>query len=409
MGAARGRAGRGPGTAVSLRQDSVVSLMLDKQHLGGGGSGGDVLHVLDDLLGCHATVALSPYLQLRARIPAFTSQQLDRLLDCGRAVKVACMRRTLFIESADLVPIVLAATRELAERGRERFLAANGLTPARYEQIAARVSEQLSGRALSASQLRDALGLAERISPVIIVMCDQARVVRWKGSRGWRTAQPSYRRFDEALPGTRLDTWGTGAAVRELVDRYVRRYGPVTENDITWWAGLPKATVRDALASLPTLVHATVEGSSKAFLVHECDVDSAHRRVDPRPRGISLLPVLDPYLQSYRHRERCVEPRHLPFVVDRGGNATSVILIGGRVAGVWDSVATPSRELRVFFFRPLDAATRARVRAAASEVAEFLIGESAPVREVDVMTPLTQGTAGAFLSPLKDATYEPAG
>ena len=41
------------------------------------------------------------------------------------------MRRTLFIESAELVPIVLAATRELAARGQDGFLAFNGLTPAR--------------------------------------------------------------------------------------------------------------------------------------------------------------------------------------------------------------------------------------------------------------------------------------
>ncbi len=125
--------------------------------------------------------------------------------------------------------------------------------------------------------------------------------------------------------------------------------------------------------------------------------------MDSRAEEISLLPVLDPYLQGYRDRQRCVDPPHLPFVVDRGGNSTSVILIGGRVAGVWDSVATPSPELRLFFFGSPHVATRARVLAAASETAEFLTGEPAPVMEVDVMTPLTQRTAGSFLSPLKDA------
>ncbi len=117
----RGGTGRSPGIAVSLRRGSVVSLMLDKQHLGASSAGENVLQVLDDLLGCHATVALSPYLQLRARIRAFTPEQLDRLLDDGRAAKVACMRRTLFIESAELVPIVLVGHAG-ARRARTRAL-----------------------------------------------------------------------------------------------------------------------------------------------------------------------------------------------------------------------------------------------------------------------------------------------
>ncbi len=120
---------------------------------------------------------------------------------------------------------------------------------------------------------------------------------------------------------------------------------------------------------------------------------------------MSLLPVLDPYLQGYRDRQRCVDPRHLRFVVDRGGNTTSVILIAGRAAGVWDFVAGPAPELAMFFFDSPDAVSRARVQAIAIELAAFLAGVSARVVEVDHMRPLTEGSAGAFLSPLKDRQF----
>jgi hypothetical protein len=177
----------------------------------------------------------------------------------------------------------------------------------------------------------------------------------------------------------------------------------VTESDIAWWTGLPKAAVRGALGSLPSVVHASIEGSADVFLAHQRDIADAQRRYDSTAEQIALLPVLDPYLQGYRHREHCVDAADLPFVVDRSGDSTSVILIGGRVAGVWDMVAKPSPGLRVCFFGSLDAATRARVLAAANDTAEFLTGASAPVIEVDHMTPLRQGTAGSFLSPLKNA------
>ena len=392
----------GSNVTIALRGESVIALVLAKQHLTAESAGADVLAVADDLLGLHATGTISPYLQLRARKRAFTPEELDQVLDAGEAARVGCMRRTLFVESAGLVPIVFAATRELTVRGRERDLAANGLSESRYQELAARVAEALVGRALDARELRDAIGAAERLSAVILVMCDEGRIVRWKGVRGWRSARPTYRRFDEAIPAVRLDSWDRQAAVRELVGRYVRRYGPVSESDITWWIGLSKTTIREALSSLPNLASVSIEGSPGAYLVDEDDIAEAQRLAAPPAESVSLLPVLDPYLQGYRSRQRCVEEQHHQFVFDGKGNTTSVILIAGRAAGVWDFIAEPSPELRLLFFDPLDADTRRHVRSVAADVAEFLADHSARVVEREHMRPLTQRPAGAVLSPLKD-------
>jgi hypothetical protein len=360
--------------------------------------------VLDDLLGLHATVALSPYLQLRARMAAFHPDRLDALLEAGRAAKVACMRRTLFIESAELVPLAFAATRRLTVRGQRRFLAAHGLTLRRYETAATSITEVLAGRTLDASELRHAVGSLEPLSPVITVMCDQGRLIRWRGSIGWQGRRPRYRLFHEALPNVRLDAWEERTAVRELVRRYVRQYGPVSENDIAWWTGLGKTVVREALGSLTDLRPATIEGLDGEFLIDEADIGFAQRGATVSTGLISLLPVLDPYLQGYRNRERVIDPKRRHFVVDPGGNSTSVILVGGRAAGVWGFVAQPSPELRVYFFDPADARTRRTVRTLASELAGFFSHESVPVVERDHMTPLTQRTAGGFLSPLTNPT-----
>ncbi len=396
------RPGDPPGSMAVLPQDGIIALMLDRQHLGAKSAATDVLAVADDLLGLHATVAASPYLQLHARMRAFLPSHLDMLLDQGGAAKLACMRRTLFIESADLVPLVFAATRELTARGRDRFLAANGLTPRRYEHLAEQVEGALAGRALDSRELQDAVGTAERLSPVIIVMCDQGRLVRWRGSGGWRNARPRYRRFAEALPDVQLDSWEAAAAVRSLAERYVRQYGPVSESDIAWWTGLPKATIRDALASVPGLARVTVDGLEGTFLIHEADIAAAQHPAVPPAGQVGLLPVLDPYLQGYRNRERCIDPQYQPFAVDRGGNVTSVIVTGGRAAGIWDFVPKPSPELRLFYFAPPDAQTRRTVRALAAELAGNLTCGMGRVVECERMTPLQQGTMGSFLSPLKD-------
>ncbi len=86
---------------------------------------------------------------------------------------------------------------------------------------------------------------------------------------------------------------------------------------MAWWTGLPRAAVRDALASVPDLVSVTVGGLPGIFFIHEADIARAQHRTRASARHVCLLPVLDPYLQGYRHRERCLDPRYQPFVVDR--------------------------------------------------------------------------------------------
>lgn len=383
-----------------LTRSSVLGWTLQRQHLSPGAAA-DVGTVMDDLLGLHATVPLSPYLQLRARLPGFAAAQLDSMLDEGRAARVGCMRSTLFIESARLVPLVLAATRALSLRA-DRYLEANGVTPEEYESLAQRIEAALGGRAMTVRELTAALGVTRRLSPVVTVMCDESRLLRWKGRQGWRSGQPAYRRFDEVLPdaGRRA---GPAAgeepgAVRDLVERYVARYGPVGEADIAWWTGLRRSTIHAAVQSLD-LSTVSVEGLTGALLVGAADIDAA-RAAAPPDDEVSLLPVLDPYLQSHADRSRFVDPAHLPYVVDRGGNATSVVLARGRVVGIWDLVTEPTPEVRLLFLDAPTAGRRRRVRQAASDVGSFLTGHEPVVRECSHLAPLATST-GAFLSPLR--------
>lgn len=386
-----------------LTRLAVLGWTLRRQHLAEGTSGDDVLSVIEDLLGLHATMTLSSYLQLHARTTGFVAAQLDSLLDEGRAARVGCMRRTLFIETAELVPLVLAATRSLSLRA-VRYLEANGLTTEQYSSLAERIVSALTGRAMTVRQLTAAIGADQRLSPVVTVLCDESRLLRWRGRQGWRSGQPAYRRFDEVLPGAVPSARETPAAVQELVARYVARYGPVTESDITWWSGLRRVTVREAVdvsTSAGTLVPVTVQDLDGAFLVMATDLETAVAAPPPADE-VSLLPVLDPYLQSHADRTRFVGPAHLPYVVDRGGNATSVVLAGGRVVGVWDHVQAPTPEARLLFFEPPAGGLRRRVVRAAGELAAFLTGTELPVVECTHMEPLARST-GAFLSPLRHA------
>ncbi len=379
-------------------------LVLGKHHLAVGSRADDAITVIRDLIGLHATDPVSPYLQLRARMTAFEPRQMEMLLDEGRAAKVGCMRGTLFIQAAELIPPVVAATRGMVSRGRAHYLAANDLTSGRYAELADGVEKVAAGQALDARQIRAALGTREALPAVLHVMCDEGRLVRWRPPGGWRAPGSTYRLFAEALPGVGLSTWGEPEAVRELVRRYVCSYGPVSRQDVRWWTGLDAAGVDAALVSLGAeIVTVRVEGLVGDHLLHRDDeiVESRALLARSAPE-VSMLPSLDPYLQGYRNRERIIDARYQEYVCDRKGNTTSVVLADGRVAGVWDLVGGTEPEVRVLFFSSPPRVVRDQALEIAAEIGASLHGGSLPVVEVGAMTPLTART-GWVRSPLGEA------
>jgi hypothetical protein len=109
--------------------------------------------------------------------------------------------------------------------------------------------------------------------------------------------------------------------------------------------------------------------------------------IDPEPAIVNLVPMLDPYTMGYKDRRRLLDPVLNETVIDRGGNMTSVILVDGRVVGVWDLVEAPTATARVLLFEP-DHPCREAVLQQAAAVAAFWFGAAADVEEYASMVPL---------------------
>ena len=125
-----------------------------------------------------------------------------------------------------------------------------------------------------------------------------------------------------------------------------------------------------------------------------------HASRPPRPQ-LSLLADLDPYTMGFRGRARLLDNALHNFVYDRSGNATSVVLVGGRIAGVWDVIAE-RREARFHSFGAIATAVEERIRAELAAMGAFIIGSAVTVQRVDRMTPLTERRAGWVRKPLHD-------
>lgn len=297
------------------------------------------------------------------------------------------MRGTVFVVPRDLAPVLFAATRAATLSGDRRWLR---VERDHYERWAPRVLDALAGTALGAAELRRLLGADDRLPAVVSMLCDEALILRDRPTGTRRSSAFRYRRWDDVYPDLDPAAVPEATAIELLAHRYVAAYGPVSLRDVAWWSGLPLGRVRPAVEGLvEAQVVVRLPGATDDLLMSADDLS----RADAAPAGagsVVLLPVLDPYLMGYRDRDRFLDPSIRALVYDPGGNATSTVLVDGRVADVWDLTETPRPAVRVLLFDPAQPHRSAALDRCAA-VGEFWFGGPVPVLEHTSMTPLAEG------------------
>lgn len=388
-----------PGSTPTVALEAALGRVLTRHHLLSGTVADSVEEVADDLVGLHATSPTTPYLSLQARMRGFRPLDLDdALYERGAVVRLKAMRGTVFVVSRRLAPLVFAATREATIASDLRWLGAHAQA---YAVMAPRVLDTLVGRSLTVAELRKTLGSEPDLPAVVALLCDHGQIVRDRPAGTLRSSTFRYRRWADAFPGVRLDGWEAGAATRELVRGYLDSYGPASRSDLIWWTGLPARRIDQAIHALGAyLVTVSVAGLGDRLLLPQAALDTGER-IDSAAAAVNLLPMLDPYTMGYKDRARLLDPRVNEMVIDRGGNVTSVVLVGGRIAGVWDFVEDPTTAIRVLLFDP-DHVDRRYILERAAEAAASWFGHPAAVEEYTSMVPFTQ-RSGVMRRPLDDA------
>ncbi len=339
-----------------------------------------LLAAVEAAVGIYATQPTAA-LSALARVEGFALADLHRAVAEDRSlVRVRAMRYSAHLLPRDLLVEACAATRrQVLKLNADRRRVADELPDLRL-----RVDAALAGGPLPAADLRARVDpdrrLGELFSGVLGTLAAEGAIVRAATTGGWRSDRLTYARWEDWLPG--VDPWSMeeAEARRRLAARYVSAYGPVTQEDLRWWAGW---TVGEARAAADGL-----------------DLDregTALRALD----GVRLLPVWDVLMVAYRHRDRLLDPAHAPFVYDRSGNATSVVLDGGRVVGVWD-LGRGDDPLRVRA-APLGTWPSRRwddVEAQTRRVGALIGAAQVEVARVQAPVDLTTASRNRFLAPL---------
>ena len=119
-------------------------------------------------------------------------------------------------------------------------------------------------------------------------------------------------------------------------------------------------------------------------------------------RVVNLLPVLDSCIMGYKKRERYLSYLRYDKVFDRSGNATSTILLDGKVVSVWDFIEDKKKpSVKIFLFEQVENSVLSEIYCKARKSGRFITNKDVEVSECDSMLPLTHRTAGGFMTSLK--------
>ena len=145
-------------------------------------------------------------------------------------------------------------------------------------------------------------------------------------------------------PDRHLENWDglpdpddAGPAV---VRDYLAAFGPATIDAFDAWllrGATPKTQLRRWFAALEDEI-AQVDVEGRTALVRSADLDEL-AATRPSPSEVHLLPAFDQYLLAPGTSDPTVlAPEHRALVSRAGGWISPVVLLGGRVAGTWETI-----------------------------------------------------------------------
>jgi Winged helix DNA-binding domain len=375
--------------AARLRWAQVTAWRAARHQLDERAPATAMLAVAARIAGLHAQVMSSAELTLWARVEGLQPDAVRRALWEERSlVKTWAMRGTLHLLPAAELPRWQAAlsTRRPWEAGA--WQRGFGVTMQELERLNDALAEALDGRLLTREELAAEVGrltgsrnLGDKLRESWGALLKPAAAL---GRLCFAPNQGQQVRF------TRPDTWlggwtahDPGEAMAEVTRWFLAASGPVTREDFARWWGIPSpAQGRKLLERLgDEVARVEVEGVAAYALAADLPglAEAGGRgRKAKGPRTVRLLPAFDQYVVTATLQAERLMPGPFKARVYRPqGWLSPVLLVGGRMDGVWRQEAKGKR-LQVTiepFTGPPPAWVRRAAEAEAERLATFAGGQ----------------------------------
>lgn len=360
---------------VSVSADQVAWLRMQKSGLVSPFS--SAVDAARQLIGIQAQVLRSAGLQLSARLDGFDKSDLEEQLYERRSlVKLWGQRRTLHLYEPNDWPRLHALFRNRrtwADMALKKVGGDVDALLAAVDEVATRIQDRegVTKKTLLAEQPELAPFLNLGIGLFMdIVQRGAACHAEPVGSQSQFVARARW------LPDLQWTQLSRDEAGRAWTERYLAAYGPATPHDLAFWLGDRVSDARAWISSLGERVVAADVGGVPHFMLAPDAELLLDRDTETPPRAewpVRLLHRYDVFVLAHKDKSWIVDDRHYKTVWRKAGVVDAVVLVKGRIAGVWGyDLKTRSVRVTVEPFRRMSAATKRSVAREARRVAAHL-------------------------------------
>jgi hypothetical protein len=279
---------------------------------------------IERLVGLQAQATNPPYVALWTRLDGFRREQLTRLLTDRKVVRLALMRSTLHMVTADDCLALRPVLQPMLEAAYTRSV--HGREDLDLDEIAKVARELVEAEPLTNAELgrvlverwpgKDVTALLQAVRATLAIVQLPPRGLWGVGG------QPT---------GTTAEAWlsrpFTPMSPDELVRRYLAAFGPASVADAQQWSGLTR--LREVFDRLELRTF-TDENGVRLF-----DLPDARRPHPDTPAPVRFLPEFDNSLLSHADRTRIIATEHKRHVFTNNGLIRGTILVDGFVSGTW--------------------------------------------------------------------------
>jgi hypothetical protein len=322
----------------------------------------------------------TPYVGLWTRLEGFVPEELSQLLLERRVVRVAVMRGTVHLVTADdclsLRPLVQSLyERSLGSKPWGPFLAGLDLEelesagralveerPRTPKELGTQLSEVWPGR--------DPAALAHAVRGRLALVQVPPRGL-W-GASGQTTCTTAEAWLERPLDPT--------SSVDDLVRRYLAAFGPATVGDVQTWSGL--TGLGEVVERLrPSLLALVDDGGRELF-----DLPDAPRPDPDTTAPVRFLPEFDNLLLSHSDRTRVISEEDRSRLKSTNGVLPGMLLVDGWVGGSWKISRTKgAATVTITPFRRLSKKCAAAITAEGAELLRFAAAGAA--HDVQTVSP----------------------
>jgi len=349
--------------------EQTHALRLHRHHLLEPKSAGPPT-ICRDVCGVQAQVMSAAHLQLWARNHSLTRAQIEDCLWKERLlVKTSLMRQTLHVIPAEDFPLYIAALRRSRITAVLRIMARFKISREEADDLTALILDALSAGPLERTSIRAAVRpqVSKRVRDWMSKVWSIVRIPVAEGLVCYGPGegnQTTFIRTNQWLP--KQEAIEEHHAKCELLRRYLRAYGPATLKDFAHWSGMSMPEVRDLLPH----VENELEDANGLLLLRD-DVEVL-KKMALDSCSVHLLPHFDVYLLAHAVKDHFLDPKFYKHVYRNQGWISPVLLIDGKIAGVWRyDVAGKRLTVTVEPFQTVTRNARRRIEQQAEALAQF--------------------------------------